>query len=573
MARMNQAMHDLLRYNASMMPKKRSTFDRSKSHATTFDSGYLIPILVEDVLPGDEVDFSVDALVRMTTPIHPVMDSAYLDIMAFFCPDRIVWDNAKAFYGENLDAEYNSLGEYKRPSFTYGNEDTRDPDVIWTPQSLLDYLGFPYLGDSSIGSFKSPDLCLLDFRMYQKIWNDFYRASEIQPSVRINYGDTLTVDEASSVFELRKVNKMHDYFTSLLPKPQGGDAVRLPLGDYAPVVTKSFQTTDPTGPIRYYGSIYDMVTGGPVTRSDIIHGPQGDDNTLKAGVDPNTASAADWMDYGSVLSHSPINLAADLTNATAATVNALRTAITVQQALEIDAAGGTRYNSLIASHWGVFSPDEVLQRPQLLGTHREMVGMRQVAQTSASTETQELGQLGAFSATRVGGKKLFSKSFTEYGKLFVVCCVRPLHTYSMGYPERAKKLSRFDVYLPVFDNIGNQPVYRDELCAIDAESGLQVPPDSVLGYKEAWSEYRMSNNSVTGLMRPDVPGSLGRIWTYADDYTSAPILNSQFISEDSDLIGRTLAVTSEPQFLGDFYFQMIWTRTMGVHSTPGLTRF
>lgn len=555
MARMNQAMHDLLRYNASMIPKKRSTFDRSKSHATTFDSGYLIPILVEDVLPGDEVDLSVDALVRMTTPYHPVMDTAYLDIMAFFCPDRIVWDNAKAFYGENLDAEYNALGEYKRPTFIYGDT-SFGADAKWSSQSLLDYLGLPFIPSNQ--NLLSRPLSLLDFRMYQKIWNDFYRASEIQPSVHINYGDTITLDERDSVFELRKVNKMHDYFTSLLPKPQGGDAVRLPIGDSAPVVV----APDPLNPTSKNPYVKWAVKDSD---GDVVS----DDIALFPGLD--------YINYIGTPTEQgfmyPKNLITDLTSATASTINNLRTAITVQQALEIDAAGGTRYNSLIASHWGVYAPDDVLQRPQLLGTHREVIGMRQVAQTSATTGSQELGQLGAFSATRVGGKKLFSKSFVEYGKLIIVCCVRPLHTYSQGYPDRFKKLSRFDIYLPVFDNIGNQPVYRDELVAYDSDDIGIVPEDSVLGYKEAWSEYRMSNNCVSGLMRPDVDGSLGFIWTYADDYTSSPILNSDFITEDSDLIGRTLAVQNEPQFLGDFYFNMIWTRTMGVHSNPGLTRF
>lgn len=551
MARMNQAMNDLLRYNAALLAKKRSTFNRSHSKATTFDSGYLIPILIDDILPGDEVELSVDALVRMTTPLHPVMDNCYLDLFAFFCPDRIVWDNAKAFYGENLDAEYNDLGEYQRPSFVYGNSYSQVPERANTycePQSLLDYMEFPPLvGEDPV----SRPLNLLEFRMYQKIYNDFFRASEIQPSVRINTGDSLTTDERESVFQLRKVGKLHDYFTSLLPRPQAGIGVSLPLADFAPIVTNSggSLTFDELrgDDWQYNGASLLATTGGSL---------------VTGGTEPFTGDV--YL--------KPHNLVADLTDATSATINSLRTAITVQQALEIDAAGGLRYSSIIRSHWGVVSPDDVLQRPQYLGSHREIVGMHQVAQTSSSTDTQELGQLGAYSATRIGDKKIVSHSFTEYGTLMVLCCVRPLHTYSQGYPVRAKKLSRFDIYLPVFDNIGNQPVFTDEICACSSDGNI-TPSDTVLGYKEAWSEYRMKENKVTGLMRPDVDSSLGDIWTYADDFTFAPILNSDFITEDSNLIGRTLAVTNEPQFFGDFYFNYIHTRSMGVHSIPGLTRF
>lgn len=555
MARMNNAMHDLFRYNAAMMPKNRSSFNRSHSKTTTFDSGYLIPILVDDILPGDEVNIKLDALVRMTTPFHPVLDSAYIDFFAFFCPDRIVWDNAKAFYGENLDAEYNALGEYQRPNFTYSDSD-------WTPMSLLDYMECP----KPASSMQSRPLSVLDFRMYQKIWNDWFRASEIQNSVPLNTGDNVTAAEKNTVFQLRKVNKLHDYFTSLLPQPQGGESVTLPLGDWSPVVTRDVSHNITGGPIKYYGSAYDPALGG----FEIGYG-----TTFVAEQGDEIGNLHTYSEYASSnpppFQYSPVNLWTDLSNATAATINQLRAAITVQQALEIDAAGGTRYSSLIRSHWGVISPDDVLQRPQLLGSYRESIGMRSVPQTSSSTDTEELGQLGAYSATRVGDKTLVDKAFTEYGTLMILCCVRPLHSYSQGYPERLKKLSRFDIYLPVFNNIGNQPVYSDTIVAFNEEGATDA--DQVLGYKEAWNEYRTAQNKVTGLMRPDVDGSLGRIWTYADDYSEAPILNSDFISEDPDLIDRTIRIPSEPQFLGDFYFNFIHTRNMGVNSIPGLRRF
>lgn len=554
MARMNEAMNDLFRYDASMLPRMRSTFNRSHSKGTTFDSGYLVPILIDDILPGDEVKLSVDALVRMATPIHPTMDTAYLDIFAFYCPYRVVWDNARSFYGENLDAEYNDLNEYKVPSFQYTMGSATSTRPKWTSNSLLDYMEYPYLGN---GTAVSRPLSVLPFRVYQKIWNDWYRASEIQSSVKMNYGDTVTSSEISNgVFQLRKVDKLHDRFTSLLPSPQAGDSVLLPFGDTAPVYAGGTASSVSSFPIRFSGN----------ERTDYYLRMQTADKESAEFITGNPNIQTDTYVM------KPNNLYADLTRATSASINDLRIAVTTQQALEQIQRGGLRYNSIIFSMFGVATPDDVLQRPQLLGSHRQVVGMRTVAQT-ADTANGTVGELGAYSATRVGNGFLCDKAFTEPGYLMVLACVRPLHTYSQGYPDHAKKLSRFDHYFPVFNNIGNQPVYTDSVVAYSESSGSVVDPNRVLGYQPAWTEYRVKENKVTGLMRPDVPSSLGYYWTYADDFGTAPILNDAFVREDPDLIDRTIAVPDQPQFIGDFYFNMIHTRPMGVTSTPGLTRF
>lgn len=376
MSRNNQAMADLLRYNAAMESRKRSVFDKSHSHATTMDSAYLVPLMIDRVLPGDEKKIRYSGLARMTTPLHPTMDEANLDVWAFYIPDRLWWNHAKEFYGENKDAEFNPDGLYQMPSVKFSEACviTSDDSSGRGIGSLTDYIGMPAwdiggnVGSNGIDDIV-PRICIGPYRCYQLIWNDYFRNSSIQPSLQLNDGDTVTNEELNfGVFTLRKVCKNPDYFTTLLKEPQAGSDVLLPLGEWAPVVTRSENTID------YYGDTRKALMFRPTSSSYASVYP----STMlvrQGGTSTSIPSEYSFQAYGDpdINAESPktglypSNLWADLTSATSATINNLRAAITVQHLLEIDNIAGKRYQQIIQAHFGVFTPDATLQRPELLG--------------------------------------------------------------------------------------------------------------------------------------------------------------------------------------------------------------
>lgn len=568
MAKLNQAMSDLLRYNSAMLPRKRSSFNKSHSHTTTFDSGYIIPLMWDRVIPGDEKKIKFSGLARMATPIHPVMDQAMFDVWCFYVPDRLWWSHAREFYGENKDAEFNPDGEYVMPylnSSRYAVVDG-ETDEYNGVGSLNDYFGFPVLSreDKENLSSATQIYCTAGLhRSYQLIWNEWFRNSSIQPALQLNDGDEVTSEEWYVIRQLRKANRYPDYFTTLLREPQAGEAVNfLPLSEWNPVVTRDQRTGQLAASLNN-GSDFSMMFrqfNDFADRNGVYDGIL----TLDNGNLSNDSSPGITIDPE--VDIIPNNLWANLTNLDLATINNLRSAITVQQLLEIDNIGGKRYQGLISAHFGVFVPDATLQRPELLGASRTPIGMRQVLQTSETSGDSPLGNTAAFSLTNVTNEWICNKSFTEPGFIMVLGCVRPVISYSQGLDPLLTKLERYEHYYPVFDNLGNQPVYIYNIYLNDLE-----PVDTVFGYQEAWTEYRIKNNRVSGKMRPDVSGTLSS-WNYALALDAPPVLDSNFIEVDPLLIDRTIATPDEPQFICDCYFDYIDIKNMGVHSIPGLTR-
>lgn len=510
---------------------QRSIFDRSHSHKTTLDAGKLVPIYCEEVLPGDTVTMDMSTVCRMTTPLYPVMDNAYLDTHWFFVPYRLVWDHWREFCGENSDPWAQDT-VYEVP---HGS-------VFAAYGSFWDYLGVP--------PEVFCDVSALPLRAYRLIWNEWYRDQNLQSNELVDTGDAadLTYDAA----ELLPVNKYKDYFTSCLPSPQKGDSVLLPLGEWAPVYTRS-QSVPSDGSLIGLKWGY---AGSATTASVLIYGNAGVGNTVLGSASGATSNTAE-----------PTNLWADLGTATASTVNQLRQAFAIQRLLEADARGGTRYRELVKVHFGVDTGDARVQVPEYLGGKHIPINVSQVIQQSAAAdEPTPLGNTGAFSKT-VDRAGLFTKSFVEHGLLMGFVSVRTDHTYQQGIPRYLMRRQRYDFYWPELANIGEQPVKLAEIYAAADNSNTLV-----FGYQEAWADYRYSPNRVSGAFRSSSPQSLD-VWHYADDYESRPYLSRDWVKETDANIARTLAVQDSEvadQFLLDTYFQARWARPMPLYSVPGL---
>lgn len=493
----------------------RSRFDRSHGHKTTIDSGYLYPIFVDEVLPGDTFKVSLTAFARLATPLHPVMDNIYMSTFFFFVPNRLVWENWERFNGAQ-DNPGDSV-DFLIPTVTV-------PGGGYAEGSLWDYFGLPTGVDNVEHS-------ALFSRAYNLIWNEWFRDQNLQDSVVVDIDDG--PDTASDYVLLRR-GRRHDYFTSGLPWPQKGDSVDIPLGTSAPVVAGGAPT---------------FAVGGS---TGVQLGSTAGTNPVRWSTSPAATGLATWDDP---------NLSVDLTNATAATVNQLRQAFQVQKLLERDARGGTRYPEVILSHFGVRSPDARLQRPEYLGGGQSRVNVAPVAQTSESGTTP-LGELGAF-GTVVLNRHGFTQSFTEHGVVIGLVQVRSDLTYQQGLNRMWSRQTRYDFYWPTLAHIGEQPILNKEIYF----SNVPATDDAVFAYQERYAEYRYKPSIVTAAMRSNAAASLDT-WHLALDFPSTPVLNDSFIQDDPP-IDRVLAVSDEPQFIFDGWFDMQCARPMPLYGVPG----
>lgn len=519
---------------------QRSSFNRSHTYKTAFDSNYLVPFYVDEVLPGDTFNLKATLFGRLATPAVPILDNLYLDTFYFFVPTRLVWDNWQKFNGEQKNPGDST--DYLVPTVACDG----------TSGSIYDYFGIPYLEGNGASAGTTIEVNSLPFRAYNLIWNEWFRDENLQNSVTVPTGDG---PDSASDFTLLKRGKRHDYFTSALPWPQKGPGVELPLGGTAPVIA---------------GNTYN--SGSGTYKEDLVKGQQLFAAQLSGGLG-NKFSLVGNVPYGSTDSlgsgnyhgqsdNTMVPIYADLSAATAATINSLRQAFQLQRLYERDARGGTRYTEILRSHFGVVSPDARLQRPEYLGGSSVRVNINPVMQTSATDSTSPQGNLAAFGvvANRDGG---FKKSFVEHGYIIGLVNLRADLNYQQGLNRLWSRQTRFDFYWPVLAHLGEQAILSKE---IFADGSAQ--DEDVFGYQERYAEYRYYPNMITGKMRSTDPQSLD-VWHLAQEFTNRPVLNSQFIEENVP-IDRVLAVTNEPEVLLDCYFNLSCVRPMPVYSVPGL---
>lgn len=551
---------------------QRSTFDRSSGHKTTFNAGKLVPIYVDEVLPGDTFEMKTSAIIRGSTPIFPVMDNANLDIYFFFVPNRLVWDHWKEFNGENTTSKWEQTVEYSIPQMAPPLSNGKV--VGWEKGTLADYMGIPTLVGPG-ASQTNPEYTVnhLPFRAYCLIWNEWFRDQNLQDPVLIDTGDSQTngrhlIPEGNSItFEnqaalqganLLPVNKYFDYFTGALPEPQKGPDVLLPLGQTAPVITM----TEDIAQITSANTGMRFISESPIKAQHKM-AINATGNGKGNGVLIET-SASESPSEGKLI---PTNLYANLNEATSATINELRLAFQLQKLYERDARGGTRYIEIIKSHFGVTSPDARLQRPEYLGGERIPINIDQVIQTSGTAEgTTPQGNTGAYSLTGNQGS-YFKHSFVEHGYVLGLACVRTEHTYQQGLEKIWNRKNRFDFYWPALANIGEQAILNKEIYLQPSKA----TNEEAFGYQEAWAEYRYKPSRVSSAFRSNVTGSLDA-WHYADYYEKLPKLSAEWVQETYKNVDRTLAVQStlEDQYIADFWFKCKCTRPMPIYSIPGL---
>jgi hypothetical protein len=511
----------------AMIPKAdipRSSFDAQKTYKTTFDAGYLVPVLVDEMLPGDTWNAKMTAFSRLATPLYPIMDNMIMESFFFFVPNRLVWTNWVKMMGQQ-DNPGDSIS-YTVPQMT-------SPGGGYAVNSLSDYMGLPTAGQ--ITGTNTVTHSALYHRAYNLIWNEWFRDENLQNSVVVDKGDAAS---NPSDYVLLRRGKRKDYFTSALPWPQKGAAVTLPLGTSAPIVSQVQGTVSGgyTAPSMAPGYAATPINGGTEVRWDPNAGLQG--------------------------------IYADLSAATAATINQLRQSFQIQRLLERDARGGTRYTEILRSHFGVVSPDARLQRPEYIGGGSTPININPIAQTSATNVTggsTPLGNLAAMGTSLAHGHG-FTYSAVEHGMIIGLVSVRADLTYQQGLQKLWSRKTRYDYYFPVFAHLGEQAILNKEIYCTGTASD-----ENVFGYQERWGEYRYKPSQITGLFKSTSAGTLDA-WHLAQNFTSLPTLNSTFI-QDTPPVERIVAVgaaANGKQFLFDAFFDIRMARPMPMYSVPGL---
>lgn len=562
--------------DAPAMYMKRTKFDRSHVYKTTFNSGKLIPVFVDEVLPGDTTRMSVNYFARLATPIKPIMDNIYLDWFFFFVPNRLVWEHWQNFCFEQEDPDDST--DYVIPTVTAtGNSENTYIGSLW------DYFGLPVNTSGNLSGISA-----LPFRGVYLIWNEWFRDENLQKSVKIQKGDTNEVlssaraaEQPSWVFSSGTSivpglacpprGKRHDYFTSALPWTQKGPGVSIGLAGTASIVDPSpaagyllHSSSNQLAAVSAYGGEASSSGGDLVARgSNSLSFKRYADNYSSVGGFAGNTSDSVTMSAQTASTYLGNDSYVDLDTSSIFTINSLRTAFQMQKFYERLARGGSRYTEVLRSFFGVVSPDARLQRPEFLGSFTKMVNVNPIAQTSATDTTSPQGNLSAYGVTAAKFHG-FTKSFVEHGYIIGFVCARADLTYQQGINKMWLRSTVYDFYWPTFAHLGEQAIELREIYAQGSEADT-----TVFGYQERYAEYRYKPSQITGKFRSSVVNGSLDMWHLSQFFKNAPTLNEEFIVENPP-INRIIAVPSEPEFLLDIGFRYTTVRPMPMFGTPGL---
>jgi len=543
-----------------------STFDMSFRHLTSFDSGKLVPIFTEEALPGDIFNITTSTLIKMSSPQAPTMESAIYDVSFFFVPNRIIYPFWKEFQGENKSSGFQP--DYKTlPVVVLYNTDK------YTADDLAAYIGIPQNVPLNAGVEGISDgifqFSALPFKAYIEIWNQFYRDQNLQAEIdntnnnkptenvdAINYWNQPYNKSLQVGQKLAPTSKLPDYFTTCLPYQQKGAPVKIPLGDYAPI-SNGILGTQKSNFIQpnIYNANQELNTENSVlsTNNGRLTG------STNTGQEPNREM---WL-----------NMVADLSQVQNLTVTDLRLYITLQQIRELDARSGTRYIEILKSHWGIEISEETVQRPEYIGGFRGNININTVVQNSSSVNNSPLGNTGGVSISNMTQPNAVNYAVKEHGIIWGLITLRPQINYSQGIPRWLTRIVKEDFYDPIYANISEQPVYKQELFANGELNGNQ----DIFGYQEAWADYRHTQNKLSGYLSVNNPTSLSTLYSYTEKYTTHPTLSGLWMEANKNIIGNTLLLNGDileytHQFLADFYFDLKITRRLPMYSIPGIEK-
>lgn len=545
----------------------RSIISRDHSVKFSFNVGDVVPFMCDDILPGDTVTIDTSKVIRLQPMVAPIMDEVFLDTYYFFVPYRLLWNHWINFMGENTASAWEPEVEYSVPQVEI-------PTGGYDAGTIADYMGVP------IKVAGGQKVSAMPFRAYALICDQWFRSENLMSPVNVNKDDSDIVgsnggDQVTDIVKGGKpfiACKTFDYFTASLPEPQKGPDVKLPLGSAAPLGGMAPVLTGENH-INVGDNVQQMRYAAVDGANKVVAFPGSATNLYasgNAGIAKYNAATISG-DTGSVvpknLYASLDGLNADLSMATASTVNELRQAFAIQKYYERLARGGSRYIEMIKAFYGVTSPDARLQRAEYLGGNRIYLDVEQVAQQS-STKDQPTPAGSVFGLSVTGDTNSdFTKSFTEHGLLIGVCVARYHHTYQQGLERMWFRKNLFDFYNPTFANLGEVPILKKEIYFTDNAA----QNESVFGYQEAWADYRYKPNRVAGEMRSAYTTPLDS-WHLADNYSTVPSLSADWIREDKTMLDRALAVTSQVsnQLIADFFIKADYARPMPVYSIPGL---